>query len=220
MKKIIFFISLCLLPLGVCAQSTCETRVDAHQRASTKQRVRYCLTPQVQENTATDTGLVFSGVSTRRVAQTQPSRVRPTARNTHFDSSKVAVSTNFVDTGRFPQLTQQGAYYVQTRTVKTPTRLTAAQLRQQLKAQAEQAAQQAVEQTGCNAQGDCFQEGFEVAQPVASSYTRMEKPARQQFALSPALQMEIMDKETIFPTEKTMDFVLENKASQNQHTVN
>ncbi len=104
MKKILFLFALSLLPVLACAQSTCETRVDAHQRATTMQRVAYCLSG----DTTTDNtygGLLYSEVSSHDPvpAQAQPAQ-KVTAKPGDFPQDRVSVSQYYVGTPQFPQL--------------------------------------------------------------------------------------------------------------------
>ena len=104
MRKTVFVLCACLAAASVwAAESTCETRVDAHQHATTSQRVAYCLTPSY-DNTVNNPGLVFSGVTFRRPATAEEAQ-RPTARNGHFKQENVSVTQNFVETRQFPKLT-------------------------------------------------------------------------------------------------------------------
>ena len=101
MKKTVLACCLCLWPLLAGAQSTCETRVDAHPHATTMQRVDYCLNaPQAAPDN--NPGLVFSGVTPRHPAAGQPAS-RPTAREGSFKQEQVTVNQTFVETNQFPQ---------------------------------------------------------------------------------------------------------------------
>lgn len=105
MKKFLILMSLCFLPVLTGAQSTCETRVDAHQRATTKQRVAYCLTPDAVAVDNTYTGLVFSGVSAHYPSTEQPADTSGAkAKDGEFKPEQVAVSRNYVGTAQFPQV--------------------------------------------------------------------------------------------------------------------
>ncbi len=105
MKKIFVLMIGCLLAGVTYAQSTCETRVDAHQKATTNQRVAYCLTPDTVTVDNSYTGLVFSGVSTHPVQTVQPAKQeRPTAKPGRFNPDKVTVERSYVATAQFPQV--------------------------------------------------------------------------------------------------------------------
>lgn len=108
MKKTVLLLSVCLSSVYAAAQSTCETRVDAHPKATTLQRVNYCLTPdQAAPAPRAAEDLVFSGVTTRGVPQTQQDPVRPSARKGSFTPDQVAVVQNLVPTQSFPKLTNE-----------------------------------------------------------------------------------------------------------------
>ena len=105
MKTTIFVLCVCLLPVCAAAQSTCETRVDAHPRATTNERVNYCLHAPA-DGSESNPGLVFSGVTVRHPAagETQPA---PTARDGSFEPAAVTVQQTFVQTQQFPAFTNQ-----------------------------------------------------------------------------------------------------------------
>ena len=110
MKK--FFISLvsCLLMTTVYAQSTCETRVDAHQRATTNQRVAYCLTPDFGAADTAYSGLVFAGVSSHQPQDTQPVvQEHPTAKQGSFKSKNITVNSSYIPTVQFPEVMRDNA---------------------------------------------------------------------------------------------------------------
>lgn len=105
MKNTVFVLGMCLFSYAGWAQSTCETRVDAHQKSSTMQRVQYCLTPEY-DSASHNPGLVFSGVSSPRTGDSsQPVEQKPTARKGTFKPEQVGVAKVFVETPRFPQVT-------------------------------------------------------------------------------------------------------------------
>ena len=107
MKKFFTLLVSCSLPAMLAAQSTCETRVDAHQKATTTQRVAYCLTPdEVVETDYTYANLVYSGVSSHTPQDAKPAVVKPTAKAGYFKPERVAVDRSYVGTGHFPQLPQ------------------------------------------------------------------------------------------------------------------
>ncbi len=100
MKNILTF--LFLIAAGVSyAASTCETRVDSHQKATTRQRVTYCLTEE-DSVAATVSGpeLVYSGVYSK---EPQPETVQtPTAKNGYFKDAKMSIQHQYVGSQRFP----------------------------------------------------------------------------------------------------------------------
>ena len=100
MKRTFFAFWVCLFPLGGMAQSTCETRVDAHPHATTKQRVKYCLT-EPAETAANNPGLVFSGVMARQ-PQEETRSPKPTSREGYFEPGKVRVGQEWVASEQFP----------------------------------------------------------------------------------------------------------------------
>ena len=107
MKKTVSLFSVILFAGMLHAQSTCETRVDAHQEATTTQRVAYCLTPQYGGTVDnSNAGLIFSGISTRYVPPAQTSSQKPTARNGYFRPEEVVVARDYVDTMQFPRIAQ------------------------------------------------------------------------------------------------------------------
>lgn len=103
MKKTVFIFCVCFVPAWAGAQSTCETRVDAHPHATTLQRVNYCLNA-AQEESSNNPGLVFSGVTVRHPADEQAAS-HPSAHNGYFKQDKIEVSQTFVETQQFPKLT-------------------------------------------------------------------------------------------------------------------
>ena len=105
MKKTVLITSVFCLAVTTHAQSTCETRVDAHQKASTSQRVEYCLYPQNDASGLHNPGLVFSGVSSPDLTEPQREQTRPTARNNDFKPEEVGLSQSFVPTRTFPKVT-------------------------------------------------------------------------------------------------------------------
>lgn len=104
MKKTILAFCACLLPAWTGAQSTCETRVDAHPHATTMQRVDYCLNDTAEYIDNNNPGLVFSGVTTRHPAERQP-QDRPSAREGSFKQDAIKVNQDFVETQQFPTFT-------------------------------------------------------------------------------------------------------------------
>lgn len=109
MKKFFVSVMSCLLTVVTYAQSTCETRVDAHQKATTRERVTYCLTPDATAVNDSYAGLVFSGVSSHEPQVVQTKQERPTAKPGHYDVEDMTVSRIYVATNQFPQATQSNA---------------------------------------------------------------------------------------------------------------
>ncbi len=105
MRKILILLSSFFLSVLAGAQSTCETRVDAHQRATTKQRVAYCLTPDSVAADDTNAGLVFSGVSAHYPSDVQSVDMGGAkAKECAFKPEQVVVSRSYVGTAQFPQV--------------------------------------------------------------------------------------------------------------------
>lgn len=108
MKKTVLLVSICLSSVYAVAQSTCETRVDAHPKATTLQRVHYCLTPEVGAPVQrAGENLVFSGISSRQGPAPKQEVEKPSARNGSFTPQKVEVVQHLVPTETFPQLTNE-----------------------------------------------------------------------------------------------------------------
>ncbi len=83
------------------AQSTCETRVDSHPDATTKQRVAYCLTPEEAAPQPAGPQVVFYSVTDNRPQPTEEEETQP-KEPVYFDKDGVAVNQNFQDTKNFP----------------------------------------------------------------------------------------------------------------------
>ncbi len=110
MKKLICLGTFCLTSISLMAQTTCETRVDAHQEATTTQRVAYCLTPDSAVVTPASRGLVFSSVSTPAVAPTPAQSLeKPTAKAGYFKPQHYTITREYVDSAQFPQVPQGNA---------------------------------------------------------------------------------------------------------------
>ena len=106
MKNTCFVLGFCLCAGWTWAQSTCETRVDAHQQASTVQRVHYCLMDEQEGASVHNPAMVFSGVSSPKEQPTvQPIKQKETlARPGVFQPKRTHVSKEFVPTRQFPTL--------------------------------------------------------------------------------------------------------------------
>lgn len=107
MKNTCFVLGFCLCAGWTWAQSTCETRVDAHQQASTVQRVHYCLNGGQEDSSVTNPAMVFSGVSSPKQQPTVQPTKQPDealARPGAFKPKRIRVSQEFVPTRQFPQL--------------------------------------------------------------------------------------------------------------------
>lgn len=98
----LFVLFVAALP-AVCA-STCETRVDRHQDATTRQRVAHCLTPEAEPPAPAGPELVYYGVSSSK-PQEEKAETAKRRKQMYFDKDGVAVSNDFVDTRQFPVFT-------------------------------------------------------------------------------------------------------------------
>ena len=100
--KIGSFILLLVFSSTVFAQSTCETRVDSHQKASTPQRVEYCLTQDVYSApTEARPELIYSEVSSYQPA-VQEKQKEYTSSNPYFKEDKYTITQGYVGTTQFP----------------------------------------------------------------------------------------------------------------------
>ncbi len=103
-QTILLFLLVCAV--GASAQSTCETRVDAHQKATTNQRVNYCLYPGYGAADTHGPQLIYSSMgyyNPGTPAAAAPQRV--TARQNVFDDADIEVTHSFVQTRQFPKFT-------------------------------------------------------------------------------------------------------------------
>ena len=100
-KTFVTFFMFSLAALPAWAASTCETRVDSHQDATTKQRVAYCLTPEAEAPAAPGPELVYYGVSSSKPAE-EPQTEEQKREPVYFDKNGVAVSQNYVESKNFP----------------------------------------------------------------------------------------------------------------------
>lgn len=92
-----------LLLTAACAAhavSTCETRVDSHQKATTRQRVVYCLTEEAAPAASAGPELVYSGTYSKEPDVQEP--VKSTAKKGYFKENKVSIYHQYVGSGRFP----------------------------------------------------------------------------------------------------------------------
>ncbi len=100
-KNFAFFFVFFVAALPAFAVSTCETRVDSHPDATTKQRVAYCLTPEPEVPLPAGPELVYYGVSNTKPAE-EPEEESAPREPVHFDKDGVAVNQHFMDTKNFP----------------------------------------------------------------------------------------------------------------------
>ena len=103
MHKGIVLFSILFITTEVFAQSTCQTRVDAHQKATTPQRVEYCLTQEMDPATAvSQPELVYAQVSSHKPA-VEPKQKEYTSSNPYFSEDKYTVMQGYVGTTQFPE---------------------------------------------------------------------------------------------------------------------
>lgn len=103
MRKELFLLSALLFSTAVFAQSTCQTRVDAHQKATTPQRVEYCLTQDAYPaTTVSQPELVYAQVSSHQPAA-EPQQKEYTSSNPYFNEDKYTVMRGYVGTTQFPE---------------------------------------------------------------------------------------------------------------------
>ena len=101
MKKIFLLLGMIT---AVCAAhaSTCETRVDKHPKATTLERVDYCLTPEatpvVEETLPT---VIYYGVSEQAPAKDNQENTS-SRKQKYFDEEEVAVKQQYVGSDQFP----------------------------------------------------------------------------------------------------------------------
>ena len=104
MKKFFFLTVLFMSAVTAHAVSTCETRVDKHQDATTLQRVNYCLTPETAAVANPDVpDLVYYGVVDKKPATTKEETASSRGQS-YFKGSGVSVYRNYVGTNQFPEL--------------------------------------------------------------------------------------------------------------------
>ena len=102
MKKTLIFVSL-LLAATAAQASTCETRVDSHQKATTRERVDYCLTPDKVAPQDPGPTLIYENVIAN-VPEKQTAQKNAPLKQTYYPQDEVQVARGFVGTDRFPQL--------------------------------------------------------------------------------------------------------------------
>lgn len=100
MKKTVLLLLCSFVWLPLTAQSTCETRVDSHQKATTRERVDYCLNEPVAPAEANGSELIYYGVTSGKIEEKE---VTPSKnKNPYFEPKKVSVSGSYVGTDHFP----------------------------------------------------------------------------------------------------------------------
>ena len=100
MKKTLILV--CLSAAAVASHaSTCETRVDKHQKATTLQRVDYCLTPEKAAPAAPGAEVIVSSVTTKEPAPAEQ-KSAPLAQE-YYPQDQVEVTHGYVGTTHFPK---------------------------------------------------------------------------------------------------------------------
>lgn len=102
-KPFAVFVLFFFAALPAFSASTCETRVDKHQDATTLERAAYCLTPEAEPPAPAGPELVYYGVSANapQDASAQDARYK----QKYFDKDGVAVAQDYVGTHNFPAFT-------------------------------------------------------------------------------------------------------------------
>ena len=101
MKQKVFLLALFLTSAVLSVASTCEVRVDQHQKATTQQRIDYCLNepaaPAAQQN---GPELIYKSIS----YQKEPPKAEPSKplKQQYFDENEVGVERKYIDSARFP----------------------------------------------------------------------------------------------------------------------
>lgn len=104
MKKPFSAFMVCCLAVGPAfSASTCETRVDQHQDATTLERAAYCLTPEAEQPVPAGPELVYYGVSANPPQDREDQTAR--YRQKYFNKDGVAVAQDYVGTRSFPSFT-------------------------------------------------------------------------------------------------------------------
>ena len=161
-KTLILFLVGCTA--SAWAQSTCETRVDAHQKATTRQRVNYCLQPDYGAGYTHGPQLVYSSVDYYTVPQADAKPIRVTAKQGVFDNADVEVTRSFVQTRQFPKFTDGRVSEQYKREY------------QEALASGPEIAREAVSLTECEPQGDTVLPSDETSSGLK---TRRTKPGRR-----------------------------------------
>jgi len=98
---------LFLLVVSACtayAASTCETRVDSHQTATTRERVEYCLAEeQVAPEEVSGPELVYSKTYSNEPETTTPGK--STVKDGYFKRKNVSVRRQYIGSSNFPAFT-------------------------------------------------------------------------------------------------------------------
>lgn len=103
MKKIGITFSLFAAAVTLQAASTCETRVDSHPKATTLERVDYCLTPEKEGPKAAGPEVIYTGITDKTPEKTRAEKNTP-LKQKYYDEESVEISHGYVGTSRFPVL--------------------------------------------------------------------------------------------------------------------
>lgn len=102
-KSSILFLLFFAAALPAFSASTCETRVDAHQDATTLERANYCLMPEAQPPAPASAKVVYYNVTDKTPQTEEEQKTR--YKQKYFDQDGVAVSQGYVETTLFPAFT-------------------------------------------------------------------------------------------------------------------
>lgn len=103
MKKIGIMFSLLATAVTLQAASTCETRVDSHPKATTLERVDYCLTPEKEGAKPAGPEVIYSGITDKTPEKKQPEKTTP-LKQKYYDEGNVEISHGYIGTHHFPVL--------------------------------------------------------------------------------------------------------------------
>ena len=164
MKKMITLTVLLVLGAGPLWASTCETRVDSHQQATTLQRVNYCLTPEAEpQETPQQVDMIYYGVVDKSPTA-EPEKSGSSRQQTYYTEKNMAVYRDYVGTERFPTLKND----IQSEQ----------EIQQQKQAQALAAATQPTKETEGSFSATKPQRQVLVAQDQKGISARLNKPGR------------------------------------------
>lgn len=103
-KSSILFLLFFSAALPAFSASTCETRVDAHQDATTLERAAYCLTPEEEPPAPEGQRLLYYSVSNKTPKQGE-AEPQDAYKQKYFDKKDLSVRRNYVETRAFPEFT-------------------------------------------------------------------------------------------------------------------
>lgn len=102
MKQLFILMSV-LLAAPLLRASTCETRVDSHQKATTLERVDYCLTPEQAAPQAPGPTIIYENVTAKEPERQTAQKPVP-LKQKYYPQDEVEITRGYVGTERFPQL--------------------------------------------------------------------------------------------------------------------